>query len=131
MANYPVWPKGVPPSFIAYMSPGQKDQKQGFNITVDGSPMENMVLMVDMYLPLPYQWNATVSDGIFLPVLDSSGWYRADLLDHGRTIFAEMETMGRIFLTLRFSKAVSNVAISVSTNRIVGMAGSYGVMIFK
>lgn len=129
--NYPVWPKGMPPSFVAYMTVGKQDQKQGFNITIDGAPIENMVMLVDMYLPKPEQWNATVSEGIFLPVVDSSGWFRADLLDHGRTIFVEAERAARVFLPLRFSKAVSNVAISVTSSKTVLGAGSYGVVIYK
>jgi len=113
--GYPAWPKGFPNAPLAYMNYGNADLRKGFNITVDGAPMENMVVMFSHYLPKPVQWNATVSEGLFLRVVDSSPWFRSDGLDNGRTIFLEADLMPVLYSTWRLSKPVSTVSISVST----------------
>lgn len=127
MLGYPAWIKGMPLPTPLMMDHGKESQWKGFNITVHGAPMENLILMYNSYLPPGKQWNATLSNGKWIKIHDYSGWFRTDLIDGGRTVFTEMENMPAVYMALRLSEPVSQVSVSVSTN----VLGNFALMLFK
>merc|ERR1719367_784811 len=96
----------------------EKTTEKGFNITIEGDAMEDLIVTMNHNLIIPgSSTNLTLSEGTWIPVTETNGLFRADLLDGGRTVFLEAGAMSQTMTTFRLSKPVSTVAISVSSHR--------------
>jgi len=117
--NSPTWPKGMEAVHFAGVSPWTN-----LKITIDGDPMEDVILTLIVMLPnFPdkgdggvqrSQWNGTLSDGTWIPVTNTFGLFRADLVDDGRTLFLEGGQWEYVMVNCRLSKPVSTVSITTS-----------------
>lgn len=109
VTSFPTWPKEMPPNYP--MVHAVSNPPKSFNITVEGDPIENMILGFFYAGVKGSQWKLTLSDGIWIPVNDAKGMFRADFLDDGRTLF--LEGVGQQMLGMfRLSKPVSKVSIT-------------------
>jgi len=116
----PTWPKGMPLNYPVVTETASRGVGTNFNITVDGNPIENVVIGLYMFLPVhpqpdgPAEWKGTLSEGTWIPETDPQGSYRADLLDGGRTLnlgpAANIEALG----FWRLSKPVSKISITTA-----------------
>lgn len=128
ITHFPTWPKEMPPNYV--MTYSVSNPPKSFNITVEGDPMENMILGFFFYGKQGAQWKLTLGDGIWIPVNDAKGMFRADFLDDGRTLF--MEGAGQQILGLfRLSKPVSKVSITCEGTGFDNPIDTFHTMVFQ
>merc|ERR1712012_409101 len=109
IVDFPTWPKEMPPNYP--MIYRVSNPPKSFNITVEGDPIENMILGFFFAGERYTGWKLTLSDGIWIPVNSGKGWFHANFLDNGRTLFLEGTGM-QILAMYRLSKPVSKVSIT-------------------
>jgi len=121
LVGYPAWPKGMGAPYVAFLDYGSPEaESNGFNITVDGDPIPNLVVGLYHNLPPPdSQWNASLEQGTWVPVTDTSGLFRADLIHDGTTLFLEGGPQTDCVPTYKMEK-MSNYVVSYSTSPGVG-----------
>jgi len=110
--GYPLYPENVPPNHALAYHPMRPSKN--LTITVEGDPIENMVLMFFFSCPAGAERKYTLSDGTWIPIFKVMGWYENDVVDDGRTISFGC-TGGLIMGMFRLSKPVSEISITSSS----------------
>lgn len=114
--TWATWPKGMPQSYFTLTS-----VPNFINITVDGDPMEDMIVSTLASLQ-GKTWKYTLDENTWIPIVDTLDWYHADVIDGGRTLRVE-EGENRVgFVHHRLSKPVSKVSISLNAEEINSIA---------
>merc|ERR1719444_36975 len=118
--HFPIYPANVPENYGAVYHPMQPSNN--LTITVEGDPMENMVLAFFYFCPAGEERKYTLSDGTWIPVNDVKGMFEVDLLDDRRTL--SIGCSGGLALGMfRLSKPVSKVSITTSHKYLEGGSG--------
>jgi len=121
--DMPGWPKGMEPGAIVISDYGWSTddslpQEKGFNLTVQGPPMEDLVVtMIHEFYDQVISTNVTVSQNSWIPVVGTSGMFRADVINAGRTVFIQAGAVSQTVSSFRLTKPVSTLAISISSDR--------------
>jgi len=118
LKQFPTWPKGMPLNYPTAFTAADEKKPTNINITVDGAPMENVILGFVLVAPHPpqelSQWRGTLNEGTWIPVIDSEGYFRQDVLDDGRTLLLGEAATQLILGFYRLSKPVSKISITTA-----------------